>query len=220
MGKVPSLAFLLHISILFPLVSFASPELLDHLLDKTLVTVNEDVLLLSEFLEFERRLPDRGFQETFGIDPHRVKTRDDIIQFLIEEKLVNQQIKKLELVASDKQIDAQVEATLAQNHITLAQLESRLKSLHADMTQFRFGVRRQIERKNLVDREIKPSLDVSNQEMQQYYESTLESGVAPMNYQVAEILVRKRSTWKEAERRAQKIYVEGCFERRRYGVVG
>src|SRR5205823_6178928 len=98
-----------------------------------------------------------------------LSNKDAIVQLLVEEKLINQQVKKLDLGASDQEVDGQIRAIEKRNGIGQSQLLERLKQLGTTLSEYREGIRRQIERRNLIDREIKPSLEISDEQLRHFY---------------------------------------------------
>ena len=81
------------------------------IIDRTLVLINDEPILESDVSAFQKRLKSKSFQELFGGIPNNViDNRDAALQLLIEERLVNQQVKKLELNASDQEVEAQIKS--------------------------------------------------------------------------------------------------------------
>lgn len=185
-------------------------------LDRTAVTVNDDVILESDIVKFREKSKSKSFQELFGgIDPKTLSDRKTVINLLIDEKIIDQQVKKLDLKVSDPEVDGQIRSIVKRNNISEAQLRDRLKQLGTSMEDYRDGIRRQLERRNLVDREIKPSMEVSDEQLRHFYlrNGGNESG-GEMQYKIAHILVPGSD--KAAEEKAEKVYSEiqksGNFE--------
>lgn len=174
-------------------------------LDKTVAIVNQDVILSSDIDAFQKKLKSKQFQETFGgADPSVLKTREAVLQLLIEEKIVNQQVKKLDLSITDSEVDGQIRSILAKNQITENQLKERLKQLSTPFQEYREGIRRQIERKNLVDREIKPSLEITENDLKYFYERNRPAEESGQAFQIAHIFVDGKT--KNAKEKIDKIY--------------
>lgn len=196
-----SLSFLLPLVVL--LFSPLSLQAKKRALDKVVVIVNDEIILESDIKDFRRKLNSKSFQELFGgLDPTLLKSRDAILQLLVEEKLINQQVKKLDLVATPEEIDGQIRAILSRNNITRAQLQQRLKQLDTSLAEYREGIKRQIERRNLIDREIKPNLKISDEQLRHYY-IRKEGAGSQVQYNIAHILIgngnakRANTIWKE-----------------------
>lgn len=180
-----------------------------HILDRTVVTVNDDVILESDVEKFRQKAKSKSFQEMFGgIDPKALNDRATAISLLIDEKIIDQQVKKLDLKASDQEVDGQIRSILKRNNISEVQLTDRLKQLGTTMQDYRDGIRRQLERHNLVDREIKPTLEFSDEQLRHFYQRNGGGGdnKGEMQYKIAHILISGSD--KAAEDKANKVYAD------------
>ncbi len=179
-------------------------------LDRTVVTINDEVILESDVEKFGKKLKSKSFQELFGgVDPKVIANRESVLQLMVEERIINQQVKKLDLQASPQEIDGQIRAILKRNNITEKQLGDRLKQLGSTIDEYREGIKRQVERRNLVEREIRPTLEISEEQLRHYYQGKAKSESAEVQYKIAHILVQpKAGDWKQATDRAQKVFAE------------
>lgn len=178
-------------------------------IDKTLVVVNDDVILESDVDKFAKKIKSKSFQELFGgVNEQMLKNPEAVLQLLVEEKLINQQVKKLELQASDQEVDGQIAAITKRNGISKDQLMSRLKQLGTSIEEYRDGIRRQIERKNLIEREIKPSLEVTDEQLRHFYLRNAKPEEADTQYKIAHILVSKAKGSVSLNDRAKKVSEE------------
>ncbi len=176
-------------------------------LDRSVVTVNDDIILLSDIEAFRQKAKSKNFQELFGgVDPKKLENSDTIVQLLTEEKIIDQQVKKLELTASDADVDRHIRSILERNGITETQLKSRLKDLGTSFPEYRDGIKRQMERQNLVEREIKPMIEASDEDLRHYMAS--HGGTADLNhrYELSHILVTTKG--KAGVARGEKILKE------------
>jgi peptidyl-prolyl cis-trans isomerase SurA len=181
-------------------------------LDRSIVTVNEDVILQSDIDKFQKKIQSKSYQQLFGVTDESVaKDPKKVLQLLIEEKIINQQVKRLELSASEEEIEGQIRAVLKRNAITEAQLTDRIKQLGSTMAEYRDGIKRQIERKNLVEREIKPTLEssASDEELRHYYNQNMAGKDTELQYKIAHLFIGnndKKGGGLSAEQRANTIY--------------
>ncbi len=174
--------------------------------DKVIVSVNEDIILESDVEKFVAKSKSKNFQELFGgLDEKTFSDRNKIIDLLIEEKIIDQQVKKLELSASPQEVDGQIRSISKRNGISDKQLLDRLKQLGTTVEDYKLGLKRQIERRNLVEREIKPSLEVTEEQLRHFYERNSKKEEGDVSYKLAHIFVR---TGKDAKSRADRIYEE------------
>ena len=191
-------------------LSLGNPAQGKKLIDKSVMNVNDDIILESDIDKFQQKIKSKSFQEFFGgIDEKTAKDRNSVLALLVEEKIINQQVKKLDLGASDQEIDGQIRVILKRNGITQQQLTDRLKMLGTGLAEYRDGIRRQIERRNLVEREIKPTLEVSEEQLRHFYQRNNKAEDSQLSYNIAHILIENKDKGGiSAEERAKKIWKE------------
>ncbi len=175
--------------------------------DRILVTVNDDAILESDIQQFHKKLKSKSYQELLGVDEKILANREAVLQLMVEEKLIDQQVKKLDLKATDQEVEGQIKAILKRNAISANQLESRLKQLGTSMADYREGLKRQIERRNLVEREIKPTLEVTEEQLRHFYLRNSSPTDAEVQYKIAHILIEQKAG-KNSLDRAQAAYRE------------
>lgn len=185
--------------------------------DRTVVLINDEPILESDISAFQKKLKSKSFQELFGgIPSNVVNNRTAALQLLVEERLVNQQVKKLELSASDQEIEGQIKSILKRNGISQTQLIDRLKQLGSSLGEYKEGIKRQIERRNLVDREIRPSLELSDDQLRHFYLRSAKPEEVEQEYKLAHILIafknKNAAGLTEAETRSNNVWKQ-CKER-------
>jgi peptidyl-prolyl cis-trans isomerase SurA len=182
-------------------------------LDKSVVTINDEVILQSDIEKFQKKLKSKSYQELFGgVDEGAADDPKKVLGLLIEEKIINQQVKRLELSASDQEVEGHIKSVLKRNGISDAQLAERLKTLGSTMDEYREGIKRQIERKNLIEREIKPQIEssASDEQLRHYYlQSASTSGDSDQQYKIAHLFIEnKKKAGVAPQERAKTIYKE------------
>lgn len=176
-------------------------------LDKSVAIVNDEVILSSDIDKFQRKIRSKSYQELFGtVDPRALNNRDVALQMLIEEKIINQQVKKLDLVVTDQELDAQLKVIQKRNNISPEQLQARLKMLGASNQEYREGIRRQIERRNLVEREIKPNLEISDEQLRHFYLRNFKPETGEKQYKIAHLFFDGKQA--NSADRAKAVYKE------------
>lgn len=176
--------------------------------DRSVVTVNDEVILESDIKAFREKLKSPGFRDLFGgMTEKTVADPKALVALLIEEKIIDQQVKKLDLAASDMEIDRQIRVISEKNGISQDQLKAQLKRLGTDFKDYRDGIKRQIERRNLLDREIRPTLEVSDEQLKNYYQRTYaKKKGGETRYHIAHIFIQ--GTGPDAKARVDKIYAD------------
>lgn len=183
------------------------------MVDRTVVVINDEAILESDIDAFQKKLRSKSFQELFGgVNGKVTDNRGAVLQLLIEERLVNQQVKKLELTATESEVEGQINAIVKRNGITEAQLMDRLKQLGSSVTEYKEGIKRQIERKNLIDREIRPSMEVTEEQLRHFYQRSINPQETEMEYKIAHILIALKAKGPaaidDASKRAKTVWAE------------
>lgn len=93
---------------------------------------------------------------------------------LVLDKIINKQVEALGLKASDQQIDNYIESIRSRNNLSEEQLTEALKQQGMSWDQYRVQVRADIERANLINREIRAKVNVSPEEIERYYKAHLD----------------------------------------------
>ena len=177
-------------------------------IDSVLVSVNEDAILASDVDKFLEKAKSKNYQDLLGIDEKILSNRNAVLELLIEERIIDQQVKKLDIKASDQEVDGQIRAIVKRNGISQKQLADRLGQLGTSMADYRDGIRRQIERRNLVEREIKPGHEISEEQLRHFYQQNARPEDAESQYRIAHILVTTSKGEAAAKARAKKIAEE------------
>jgi peptidyl-prolyl cis-trans isomerase SurA len=97
-----------------------------------------------------------------------------ILDELVLDKIISKQVEVLGLKASEQQIDAYIESIRTRNNLSEEQLMEALTAQGLTWDQYRVQVRADIERANLVNREIRTKVNVSPEEIERYYQAHLD----------------------------------------------
>ncbi len=104
----------------------------------------------------------------------QVTDQKTILDELILDKIIQKQVEVLGIKATDQQIDAYIESIRTRNTLSEEQLLEALKQQGMTWDQYRVQVRSDIERANLINREIRNKVNVSPEEVERYYQAHLE----------------------------------------------
>lgn len=198
---------------------FAAIPTFGKVVDRVVATVNDDIILQSDVDRFLAKSKSKSFQEMYaGVDPNAFKDAKGALTFLIEERLLDQQVKRLDLTVSDAEVQSQMRTIARRNRITEAQLLERLRQLGTDIADYKAGIKRQLERRGLIDREIKPQLAVSDEQVRHYFERTQkESAGNDAEYKLAAIFIDGKGDRKKAEARAKAVAEKAKKEPEKFG---
>jgi peptidyl-prolyl cis-trans isomerase SurA len=97
--------------------------------------------------------------------------QDQLLDALITDKLLDQEIKAQGISAKDDEIDRYVKEVQARNGMDDATFARALSTKGITVEAYRVKVKREIEKAQLVNREIRQRVNVSPEEIHRYYEA-------------------------------------------------
>ena len=185
------------------------------LVDRVAAVVNNEVITLSEV---ERRAaPElaRVDQETTG--PERGQKRaaalKKVLDTMIDEKLVDNELKELKVTISDKEVDAAVEEVKKSYNLTDEQLQQAVSREGFTVAEYREQMRTQIGRYKLISEKVRKNVKVSEADVQSEYDRMTRSEGEDYEVHVRHILIAVPRTAPhaavdEARRKAAALAVE------------
>ncbi len=136
--------------------------------------VGSDVVLVSEVLRMvkptETRMRDAGVP-----DVEIAKLRAEGLERMIEWRLIEQQVRKSELYASDGEIDATIEGIAQENDLSVEDLRRSVTSHGMTLPDYRAQIKRELERRKLVNALIGSRIEVEDKELMQFYDTRFSS---------------------------------------------
>jgi peptidyl-prolyl cis-trans isomerase SurA len=94
------------------------------------------------------------------------------------------------IIVRDEDIDHYIEGIKERNKLTNDQLQAALGAQGLTMERYRTQVREEIQKAQLINREIRGKVNVTPEEIQRYYEAHISEYSTPAKTQVAHILFR------------------------------
>jgi peptidyl-prolyl cis-trans isomerase SurA len=109
--------------------------------------------------------------------PSAVETealRRRVLNDLIDETLVRQRVAELGLKVTDEEVEAAVQDVQKQNHLSREQLAEALRAEGMTLDEYRETLRNQIQRFKLLGREVQSKVEVTNQEIRDYFREHID----------------------------------------------
>lgn len=161
--------------------------------DRVVAVVNDDVIRLRELnreLEPVReRLESRGLSEE-ELRKELYEARERILEEMINDKLAEQEIRGAGIKVEQRQVDAAIERIKQRNQYTDEDLRRALQMQGMTMDKYRSEIRRQILRNRLVNRKIKSSVVITDEDVRRYYEEHPEDYGGTIKYRLRNILLQ------------------------------
>jgi peptidyl-prolyl cis-trans isomerase SurA len=136
--------------------------------DRVVATIDGEPITLIELESFSKRFennPARAEGEPLG--------QRQLLDELVMEKILKKQVAAQGLTASDQQVEDYVESIRARNNLSDDQLREAIATRGLDYQTYIEQVRLDIERANLINREIRARVNVSPEEVERYYQAHL-----------------------------------------------
>jgi len=164
------------------LVVMAAPLRAD-VVNRIVASVDGEPITLYELNQYEAK--QRALMPSL-----RAPKQNEALQALITEKLLAKEIAAKGIHVRDEDIDRYVDHIKQANHLDDDQLKEALKQQGVDYTKYRDQVRQEIEKVQLMNREIRAKLNVSPEDVQRYYEAHKKEYELPARVKVRQIMLR------------------------------
>jgi peptidyl-prolyl cis-trans isomerase SurA len=192
-------------------VASVPPPVRAEVVNRIVATIDGEPVTLIELERYAEVAKKRPGGEQAVVDQRA------ILDELVLDKIINKQVEVLGLKANDQQVDNYIESIRTRNNLSEEQLRDALRQQNLSWDQYRVQVRADIERANLINREIRTKVNVSPEEVGRYYKAHLdEYGTSPkVHARLISLLVPKNASDAEkAEIRARaeevhKLAVDG-----------
>ncbi len=161
--------------------------------DRIVAVVNDDIIMLSELekaiIPYKEQIISRDLEEKEAAGL-LFNVRQKMLDKLIGEKLTDQEIERLKLSVSEKEIDEAIEQIKKANYLTDESLREALKTDGLTMIDYRKEIKAQILRPRLINYEVKSKVIVTDEDIEAYYRSHPERyGGATMQYHLRAIMM-------------------------------
>jgi peptidyl-prolyl cis-trans isomerase SurA len=185
------------------------------LVDRVAAVVNNDVITLSEV---ERRAaPELARVDQEATGPERAQKRaaalKKILDTMIDEKLVDNELKELKVSIGDKEVDAAVEEVKKSYNLTDDQLSQAVSREGFTVAEYREQMRKQIGRYKLISEKVRKNVKVSDADVQSEYDRMTRAEGEDYEVHVRHILIAvsraaTQAQVDEARRKATAIAAE------------
>jgi peptidyl-prolyl cis-trans isomerase SurA len=152
---------------LFLSASAASPD--EVLVDGIAAQVGEDVVLYSDVLAMvadgEKKMRAAG-----ASDDQIAKLRAQGLERMIEDKLIRSEVKRMELYATDEEVDETIAMIAKDNGLTSEQLEKSVRAKGMDFATYREQIKEKIENQRVIQMALGPKVEVEESAVRKLYD--------------------------------------------------
>jgi peptidyl-prolyl cis-trans isomerase SurA len=188
-GNYRQIVFLL--VVLGTLFMAVPSDLRAEITNRVVATVNSDIITLYEL--------NRSIEQVTGLSTSNLRLQDEgrfyqvrraVLNNLINEKVTEQQIRKLGIKVTERDIDEAIERVKRENRVTQEELLSSLRLEGITLKEYRQRVKEEIERARLVDYEVKSKIVITEADSRNYYQNHMEQFSETHKVRLARILLK------------------------------
>ncbi|HVN83875.1 MAG TPA: peptidylprolyl isomerase [Candidatus Binatia bacterium] len=195
--------------VLISLMSVAVMPVAAHavVVNKIVATIDGDPITLYEFEAFADR--------TTRTNPNA--NTPQLLDMLITDKLLQKEVADKGIVVRDEDVDNYIKGIKERNKIGDEQLEQALAAQFMTMDAYRKQVREEIQKAQLINREIRGKVNVTPEEVERYYQAHLNDYETPEKMHLRHILLKLPADASGAEVSAATAKADDVYRRLKGG---
>ena len=152
--------------------------------------VNGVVITRREFQIEYRQAVDKHVDEGQPVnEAYIAPIRRAVIQRMVEEELLFQESRRLGIAVSTEELDDRIAAARARFDSEGA-FAQEIARLHMDENQYRRKLHRQMAIDRVIERQVMPSITLSEEEIRQFYDANPQRFKTPEKIRLSHILIR------------------------------
>lgn len=171
--------------------------------DKIVAIVNDQLITYSDTQKYQARLNSAGLVDEILVaigNPEALKKdRNALLNQMIDEKIIDSEVKHKNMEVTIERVEEEIRNIAKENNITRNQLKDALNKQGVTMSQYQDFMKTSIERRSLIEREIKSKIRISEEDISSYYLSKKGPSAAQIfEYSLAHILFSPKNGGDEA----------------------
>jgi parvulin-like peptidyl-prolyl isomerase len=199
---------LLLFSAILSIAFFAKAELVDRIV----AIVNSEIILESDFQNLKNKIHGSGMIDESLVDSDQetlAKDRSAQLNYLINERLLDSEVKRLNLSVTMERVQMEIKEMGKRNNISADEVLAAVKAQGMNVSDYQDFLKNRIERQNLLEQEIISKIRVTEEDaFSEYLRKNPNAKSAASEFKIAQILfrVKKGTTPESVLARAQEVY--------------
>jgi len=189
------------------------------LVDRVVAVVNEDVITMSDVNEegkaFFQKITEQAPADELASALRRA--REDVLNGLIDKKLIAQEAAKQKVTVTDEELDAAFKQMSVNNRMSPEQFRDQLKKIGMTEAVYRENLRNQILQSKLLNYEVRSKIIITDDMVLDYYDTHYTKQVEQGGYYLLQMgfVAKKESRSSEkpdaaamldARKRAERVH--------------
>jgi len=186
--------------------------------DRIVAVVNDSVITLSELNAASATAIGGPGNGTTPDERQTIEIKGRILDSLIEQKLVKHAADRAGIEVSEREIDNAMEDVKKQNRMNHEDLLLALARSGLTYREYRDQLREQIRQVKFINKEFRSKINVTDEEMNEYYRRNIDEFYGPQSYDIALILIPvSDETGAQAARQRLKMILDGLAKGEAFG---
>jgi peptidyl-prolyl cis-trans isomerase SurA len=187
--------------------------------DRIVALVNGEVITLSELDQMGQPLYQKVRQSsTAGEREEKLKkARAEVLDRLIENRLLEEEMKKQKIEVPERDVDAAIQDVLKSSKLTENDLKKVLAQEGFTYSAYRQRVRDELGKMRLISREIKSKIVIEEAVLRDYYQKNPEKFTDPLEIKIQQIFFPVPRDASREETAVVKREAQAILERARKG---
>lgn len=165
----------------------------DEIVERIVAVVNNDIIT---YLEVQKEISPYVAQiKAVGYDPEKeqqmlYRVRSDVVEKLVDQKIIDQEIKRYKITVSDQDIDSDIERIKKNKLWTDEEFRKALEYEGMTIESYREKLKTQALRARLINRVVKANIVITREDIAAYYASNIEKYQGELKYHLRNIIMR------------------------------
>jgi peptidyl-prolyl cis-trans isomerase SurA len=197
-------------TLLLILFALGPGYLLAEITNRIVATVNSDIITLHDLNTSIKKLTGSSAKDLqLKNEKEFYEIRRAILDNLVNEKIKEQQIIKLGIKVTAKDVEEAIERVKKENNFTQEELIYSLKQEGVSLKEYKDKIEKEIERFRLVNYEVKSKIVITEEEIKKYYQTHSKEYTEVSKVRLERIFLKVRSpNDKEEIARVKSLGVE------------
>ena len=157
--------------------------------NRVVAIVNNDVITLYELKKRIEEVTGQTYEDFKAQEKEYLEARRQILEAMINEKVVQDKAQEFGIQATQGEIDAAVESIKKANKLTQEGLIESLKEEGVTYEKFRNSLKENIEKSRIIDLEVRSKIFVREDQIIEYYQNHQDEYVSEGQVHIASIFL-------------------------------
>jgi peptidyl-prolyl cis-trans isomerase SurA len=165
----------------------------DEIVERIVAVVNNDIIT---YLEVQEAMsPYEAQIKAVGYDPEKEQqmlysVRSDVVEKLVDEKIIDQEIKRYKISVSDQDIDSDIERIKKSKMWSDEEFRKALEYEGMTIESYRESLKANALRAKLLNTVVRANIVITKEDVTAYYESNIEKYQGELKYHLRNIIMR------------------------------